>query len=419
MASSSALVCSDWVPPSVAASASIVVRTNVVVRVLLGEAHARGLAVGAQRHRHRVLRLEPRHQLGPQQPRRAELGHLHEEVHADAEEEGEPGREGVDVEATRECGADIVEAVREREGQLLRAGRAGLLHVVAADRDRVEARHVPGRVRDDVGDDTHGRLGRVDIGVADHELLEDVVLDRAGEVRLCDALLLGGDDVARQHRQHGAVHGHRHAHLVERDAVEEQLHVLDGIDSHTRLSDIAGHARMVAVIAAVGGEVEGDGQALLPGGEIGAVEGVGLLRRREAGILPDRPGPVGVHGGARPAQEGRESGQRAQMLHLLEVGGRVERLDGYAFRRRAHQILRPGAPGGPSAPAPPSLPATASGNRSWQPLPSSGGETYLIAPRRRGGNRRVRIQSAPSTAMNSPVPACALSALISVYSGEL
>ena len=33
---------------------------------------------------------------------------------------------------------------------------------------------------------------------------------------------------------------------------------------------------MVAVIAAMGGEVEGDGEAFLPGGEIAAVEGVAI-----------------------------------------------------------------------------------------------------------------------------------------------
>ena len=65
------------------------------------------------------------------------------------------------------------------------------------------------------------------------------------ELLLRHALLLGGDDVARQHRQHGAVHGHRHAHLVERDAVEQDLHVLDGIDRHTGLADVADDARMI------------------------------------------------------------------------------------------------------------------------------------------------------------------------------
>ena len=58
----------------------------------------------------------------------------------------------------------------------------GFLHVVAGDRDRVELRHVLRRVPDDVGDDPHRRRGRVDVGVADHELLEDVVLDGPGEL---------------------------------------------------------------------------------------------------------------------------------------------------------------------------------------------------------------------------------------------
>ena len=68
-------------------------------------------------------------------------------------------------------------------------------------------------------------------------------------------------------------------------------------------------ARMVAVIAAMGGEIEGDRQALLPGGEVAAVEGVRILGGREAGILADRPGPAGIHRGIGPARERREAGQ--------------------------------------------------------------------------------------------------------------
>ncbi len=71
------------------------------------------------------------------------------------------------------------------------------------------------RVGDDVGDDPHRGFGRVDIGVADRELFQDVVLDRAA--RACsrgDALLLAGDDVEGHHRQHRAVHRHADRHLV-------------------------------------------------------------------------------------------------------------------------------------------------------------------------------------------------------------
>ena len=98
-------------------------------------------------------------------------------------------------------------------------------------------------------------------------------------------------------------------HLVERDAVEQDLHVLERVDRHARLADVADDARMVAVIAAVGGEIEGDRQALLPGGEVAAVEGVRILGGREAGILADRPRPAGVHRGIGPARERREAGQ--------------------------------------------------------------------------------------------------------------
>src|SRR3546814_5221187 len=73
----------------------------------------------------------------------------------------------------------------------------------------------------------------------------------------------------------------RHRHLFERDAVEQDLHVLDGIDGDARLADVADDARMVGIVAAVGGEVEGDGQAALPRLEVAAVEGVRFLRSEE------------------------------------------------------------------------------------------------------------------------------------------
>ena len=87
------------------------------------------------------------HQLRPQQARRAQLRHLHEEVHADAQEERQPRREAVDVEAGGEPGAHIFDAVGERVGELEIGGRARLLHVIAGDRDRIEFRHVRARCR--------------------------------------------------------------------------------------------------------------------------------------------------------------------------------------------------------------------------------------------------------------------------------
>jgi hypothetical protein len=123
-------------------------------------------------------------------------------------------------------------------------------------------------VGEDVADDANRRIGRVNIGVAHHVLFQNVVLNGAGELLVRNALLLGGDDVKRQHRQHRAVHGHGHRHLIERDAVEQDVHIQQRINRHARLADIADHAAMIGVVTAMGGQIEGDGQALLPGGQL-------------------------------------------------------------------------------------------------------------------------------------------------------
>ena len=181
-ASSRALVCSDCVPPCVAAIASMQVRATLLNT---------SCAVSDQPEVWQCVRSgrdlslfgsKPFDELRPEEPRGAQLRHLHEEVHADCPEEGQARRELVDGEPGGEAGADVLDAVGERVGELQVLRRPGLLHVVAGDGDRVELRHVGRGVGEDVADDPHRALGRVDVGVPDHELLEDVVLDRAREL---------------------------------------------------------------------------------------------------------------------------------------------------------------------------------------------------------------------------------------------
>ena len=151
-------------------------------------------------------------QLAPQQPAGPQLGDLHEEVHPDAPEERQPRRELVDGQAPASRPALMYsDTVGQRVGQLQIRCRTGLLNVIAGDRDRVELRHPGAGVAEDVGDDPHRRLGRIDVGVADHELFEDVVLDGPGELLRRHALLFGGHHVQRQDRQHRTVHRHRDA----------------------------------------------------------------------------------------------------------------------------------------------------------------------------------------------------------------
>src|SRR5712672_150714 len=90
---------------------------------------------------------------------------------------------------------------------------------------------------------------------------------------------------------------------------------------------------MIRVIATVGGKIEGDRQAFLPGGEIAPVEGVGILRRGEAGILPDGPGLVDIHRGVGAAQKRRDTGPGIEEVDAAKIGFAIAGFYEYALGR--------------------------------------------------------------------------------------
>jgi hypothetical protein len=101
-----------------------------------------------------------------------------------------------DRAAARGCVEDG-HGVHEREGQLLRRRRAGLLQVVAADVRGVPARNRVQAVLVHVGDEPHGVRRREDVRAARKVLLDDVVLGRALELRRVDARRSRQRDVER------------------------------------------------------------------------------------------------------------------------------------------------------------------------------------------------------------------------------
>jgi hypothetical protein len=68
-------------------------------------------------------------------------------------EERQPLRELIDVQAGVAAELDVRDAVGQRQRQLLDGGRSRLADVIAADADRVPARHPRGAVDQHVADD--------------------------------------------------------------------------------------------------------------------------------------------------------------------------------------------------------------------------------------------------------------------------
>ena len=90
-------------------------------------------------------------------------------------------------------------------------------------------------VREQVGRDPDRRVGRVDVRPPRDVLLQYVVLDRTRQLPHRHALLLPHRDVQPQQHSRRSVDRHRRRHLVQRDPVEQRLHVRQRIDGNAYL----------------------------------------------------------------------------------------------------------------------------------------------------------------------------------------
>ena len=85
-----------------------------------------------------------------------------------------------------------------------------------------------------------------------------------------DAVLLRHRHVEGEQPGRGGVDRHRRVHLVERDAVEQRVHVALVGDRDADLADLAARQLVIGVVAGLGGQVEGDREPGLALGEVPA-----------------------------------------------------------------------------------------------------------------------------------------------------
>ena len=255
---------------------------DVVLRLLLGQAQRVDLHAVAEQPLLRVGdAVALARDLVPQLGEGAHLADFGDEAQPGIDEEGDAADHL--AEFLRRAFARRLHRVEhgdrggEREGQLLHRRRAGFLQVIGADIHRIPLRHFLGREQDHVLGQPHRRRRREHVGAARQIFLDDVVLRRAGELGARHALLVGERDVERQQPGGGGVDGHRRVHLAERDAVEQRAHVADMRDRHADLADLALGERMVAVVAGLRRQIEGDRKAGLPLAQVLAVKRVRRL----------------------------------------------------------------------------------------------------------------------------------------------
>jgi hypothetical protein len=99
-------------------------------------------------------------------------------------------------------------------------------------------------------------------------------------------------DIERQQPRRRRVDRHRRVHLLQRQLVEEHIHVAEMGNRHADLAHLTARQWVVGIVTGLCGQIEGHREAGLPLGEIFAVKLVGLPCRRMPGIGAKDPRPV-------------------------------------------------------------------------------------------------------------------------------
>ena len=233
-------------------------------------------------------------------------------------EEGEPRRELIDVQTGVQAGLHVGNAVGERERQFLHRGGPSLPDVVAADADDVPPREFPRAEGQHVLDQAHAGPRRDDPFLLGDELLQHVGLRRPAQLIAPVPGPLGGRHVHRQQDVGRRVNRHRGGDAVQRQAPEQDFHILQRVDRHALAANLPLRPSVIGVVAHQRGHVKGHRQSGLPLLQQVVKTTVTIFWRPEAGELPHGPQAPPIHGGMDAARERILAGQ-------TQVAGGIER----------------------------------------------------------------------------------------------
>ena len=111
--------------------------------------------------------------------------------------------------------------------------------MIAADTDRIPARHLLGSIGKDISDQAHRRFRRINVRATRHILFQNIVLNRARELGWRHSLFLRYCDIQRQERRGRGIDRHGGTHLMQRNVFEQGLHILEGSNGNPNFADLA------------------------------------------------------------------------------------------------------------------------------------------------------------------------------------
>ena len=308
---------------------------DIIERILFRQRPAGCLGMGTKCHGFRILRAELFQNFCPENAGRSHLCDFHKIVLALIPEERQTFGEGIDRKTRLFTAADVFHAIRQCITDFKVTGSAAFLDMVTGNGDTVELRHIVGGIFENITDDTHGHGRRINVSITNHELFQDIILDRACQNLLVYALFDTGTDEECQNRKNGAVHRHGYGHLVQRNACEEDIHIKHGADGYACFADVTDNTGVIRIIAAVGRKVKCDRQPFLACRQVSAVERIRFFSSGEPCVLAYRPRAEYIHRRVRSAQERRDTAHVIQVIALVIHIFAVER----TYRNTFHRIF--------------------------------------------------------------------------------